>query len=153
MVSKNYRGGALPKNFKMIIALFLAVILLAVIYVTYRKYTVEKFEADKKVKIVLVHASWCPHCTDYIESGVFKRAGKEISNMSQFAGKVEFTDVEYEANKAQVEKYGVNGFPSIIAVNEKGEKILDFTSFRNDPKPDRSSIEDLTDFVEAALKA
>jgi len=50
-----------------------------------------------------------------------------------------------------VEKYGVSGFPSIIAVNEKDEKILDFNSFRESPKPNRMNVDDIEAFAKAAL--
>jgi len=150
----NARGGALFANQKMILAVLLVIAIFLIVFVSYRKFAVEKFEsAEKKVNIVLVHASWCPHCTDYIQSGTFKVAGDKISAMPEFAGKVQFSDVEYEANKDRVDKYQVTGFPSIIATNSKDEKIMDFSTFRKDPKPDRYAIEDITDFVEAALKA
>jgi thiol-disulfide isomerase/thioredoxin len=142
----------IPKNYRLPLAILLVVVLIGVAYLVYRTYKVEKFEETaKKVKIVLVHASWCPHCTDYLDSGVWGRSGDKIMANPEFAGRVQFSDIEYEANKAAVEKYGVSGFPSIIAVNEKDEKILDFNSFRESPKPNRMNVDDIEAFAKAAL--
>jgi len=142
---------AKPVNYSYILALFLVVVLLAITYLVYRTYKVEKFEAGAKVTVVLVHASWCPHCTDYIESGIFKKAADAIRANPELAGKVDFREVEYEQNKDKVDKYDVKGFPTIIAVNSRDEKILEFNSFRDSPKPNRNSIADLEEFAKKAL--
>ncbi len=140
-------------NYKMILGVLLVVAILFLVYLSFRNYKVEKFFADScKVKVVLVHASWCSHCVKYIEKGTFKQAREVILAKEEFADKVCFEDLEYDANKEKVDKLGVTGFPSIIAVNASGEKVLDFNSFREGPKPDRDNMQDIEDFTRAALK-
>lgn len=145
-----------PTNYRMLIGVLLAITLLFLVFLAFKNYKVEKFIQDsKKVTIILVHASWCPHCTDYIESGVYSKTAASLSKKPEYIGKVEFIDLEYEKNKKRVEALGVTGFPSIVAVTKDSDgkevKILDFSTFRSDPKPDRENPQDLEAFVKAAL--
>lgn len=136
-------------NYRMLIALFLMFIIFFMVYLSFRSYKVEKFEETKIIKIVLVHASWCPHCTDYLKTGVFQQAGAAIASAPEFANKVQFEDIEFEAHKKRVEGLGVSGFPSIIATvteNGKERKILDF-------RANRESVQDITEFARSALAA
>jgi thiol-disulfide isomerase/thioredoxin len=40
---------------------------------------------------------------------------------------VSFVKLDYDMNKDDANRHGINAFPSIIAVNAKGDKIADFT--------------------------
>jgi glucan phosphoethanolaminetransferase (alkaline phosphatase superfamily) len=134
-------------DYRLLIALLLISIIFFMVYLSFRTYKVEKFEENNKIKIVLVHASWCSHCTDYLKTGVFQQAGAAITSAPEFANTIQFEDVEFEAHKKRVEGLGVSGFPSIIATkteNGKERKILDF-------RANRESIQDITEFARSAL--
>jgi thiol-disulfide isomerase/thioredoxin len=134
---------------KIILVLFIATLLFYAIYVSYLYYTqhvgnVEKFE-ENNVKIALFFATWCGHCREFKESGKFQTAYQKINADDRFKGKVVFVEYDADLNKDLVNKYGIQGFPSILSIDKDGNKIADFTG-------DRYSIDDLVNFTSQTLK-
>jgi len=96
-------------------------------------------EFEKRIKsgpltIILVYADWCPHCHTMMPH--FDAAAKS-ANRSIQAVKVNETmmpainsTVTSNINKA-AKRIDVNSFPSIIVVNNKGEKVTDIEPVRN----------------------
>jgi len=134
------------QNYRLLIALLLVGVIFFLTYISFRNYKIEKYSEDNKVNIILMHANWCGHCVKYLEEGTFAQVSSEMKGNSM----VEFKELEYDANKDKAEKYGIAGFPSIVAVNSKDEKILDFSTFKNG-SANRSNPEDIKEFVAAAL--
>jgi thioredoxin-like negative regulator of GroEL len=94
----------------------------------YKKQSKEKFTESKqksKPKVVLVHASWCQHCVDYISSKKFDDANAKIGSQ------VTFEKLDYDENKALAKQYGVSSFPSIVGVSTNGS-VKQFEGNRED---------------------
>lgn len=100
-------------------------------YATYASF--EKFENAVKPKVILFYATWCGHCEQYLQSGVFEKLSEhpEVKD-------VVFEKLDADKNESLREKYDITGFPTIIGVNSKGEKVT-FEGNRN-------SIQDLVTF-------
>ena len=135
-------------NYRLMIALLLVVVILFLTYVSFRNYKVEKYSEENKVTIILIHATWCGHCVKYLKDGTFDKLSDELSDMTI----CKFEKIDYDTNKSLAEKYDVKGFPSIIAVNASGDKLLDFSTFKNG-KANRNDLQDLKEFVDAAVAA
>jgi thiol-disulfide isomerase/thioredoxin len=108
----------------------------------------EFVQDDKKVKIVLVYANWCPYCEEYLsdkasgsDKNVFDTAGDKAKG-------VVFEKLDAAENKTNQEtanSYGVQGYPTIVAVKfdatkNKHVKIATFDGNRN-------SVEELVAFA------
>lgn len=85
-----------------------------------------------KGKIILFYADWCGHCQQ------FKPLWEKIKR--KMGGKVQFKEVDDE-NVFEINKYGVQGYPTIIA--EKGGKMFKFNNNRTE--------DILIDFIEQKL--
>ena len=85
-----------------------------------------------KGKIILFYADWCGHCQQ------FKPVWEKIKR--KMGGKVQFKEVDDE-NVFEINKYGVQGYPTIIA--EKGGKMFKFNNNRTE--------DILIDFIEEKL--
>lgn len=97
----------------------------------------ENFE-EGKLKICLYKASWCGHCTRYQESGVFDDAYLEVKAKYD---DVVFATIDFDENKDSAEKYNVNSFPTIIAIDKNGNLVDKFDG-------DRYNKDDLMKFVD-----
>lgn len=106
----------------------LAFSLVLVLYVAYTRMTKEKFSQDT-VRVCLFHATWCPHCTKYLDSGTFDNA---YSKAREANGNVVFEKIDYDQNKNLANKYDVNSFPTIVAIDAQGNQIEKFQGNRND---------------------
>ena len=120
---------------KLIYALIISIIIL---------FVVKKAFFNHNVEICLFHATWCGHCRDYLAAGTFDSTWNSIKANPDFKGVV-FTKYNADNHKALVEKYKIQAFPTIIAVNSSGNKISEFLGDRNKP-------EDLLAFAKEALK-
>lgn len=98
----------------------------------------EGFSAEPKLKICLYKASWCSHCTDYLKSNVFENTYMDVKGKHS---DVVFATIDFDENKALAEKYNIDSFPSIIAVDANGKLLDTFDG-------DRYKKEDLVRFVE-----
>ena len=101
--------------------LFLLVILLIIYYVytTYFKEGFESLDLDEETKsgkqLVLFYADWCGHC---------KKAAPEFSKLLS-ASPITLKDgtkatvkiLDGDKDKAEVAKYNVKGFPSVLVID------------------------------------
>ena len=99
----------------------------------------EHFASDPVLKICLYKATWCGHCKKYEESKVFENTYDSIKDKPEYKDVV-FVTVDFDENKALAEKYNVNSFPSIIAIDGKGNFLSRFEG-------DRYKSEELIEFV------
>ncbi len=134
-----------PDQYRILVALLLVAAILFLSFLAFRNYKVETYSEGSKsspsVAVVLIHADWCGHCVKYLNSGVFDNVAEA------YDGKVVFDKWEHSKCKDKLGKYGVSGFPTIIAINaDTGDKLMDFHG-------DRSNQEDLKKFAEQALVA
>jgi thiol-disulfide isomerase/thioredoxin len=98
-----------------------------VIYVAYTRMTKEQF-SEGNVRICLFHATWCPHCTKYLDAGTFDNA---YSKTREANGNIVFEKIDYDQNKNMANKYDVNSFPTIVAIDAQGNKIEKFQGNRH----------------------
>lgn len=148
-VSKKFRSLLTYKNI-LIVLILTAIFIVAAIY-AYRNYVkkavnieskiyeTEKGESAvsstgaKSVDLYFFYTDWCPHC---------KKAKPEWEQLKRnYSGgktvngyKINFIEVDCEANTALAEKFNVEQFPTIKLV--KGNKIIEF-----DAKPDVKTLE------------
>lgn len=79
----------------------------------------EDFTQDKGIKIVLVYANWCPYCEDYLADKATGSDKNVFDTAAEKAKGVVFEKLDAAAskeNQAIANSYGVQGFPTIIAV-------------------------------------
>lgn len=118
--------------------LFIIVVVLYAIYMTYsdisgyvkQQNKTEKYSDNVKVKIVLFYAPWCGFCVSLKKSGVVMKTFKDMNNP-------QVVYEEYDADKdvdKLVNKYNINGFPTILAISPDGTKLGEFKGDRNDPE-------------------
>lgn len=103
------------------------------------KSKVEKFGDEPKLKICLYKATWCGFCTKYLQSHVFEDTYDSVKGKYN---DVVFVTYDFDENKKLAEKYNVNAFPTIIAVDKNGKLLDTFDG-------DRSNKDELMRFVEA----
>jgi thiol-disulfide isomerase/thioredoxin len=95
-----------------------------------------------KLKVLLVHAEWCGHCKRYRKNNTFMNFYDQLKNKYP---SVVFEEIDSDKHPTLVAKYGIKGYPTIIAVKSNGELLSDFIG-------DRNELKDLEDFVVANLK-
>lgn len=149
------------KTIKTILFVFVLLILAYAVYMAYadisknfpKSKTVttsisERFEDNKdntasKLKICLYTAEWCHFCKSYKQSNIFNDTYSSIKKNDMYNGVV-FATLDFDQNKAMAEKYNVNSFPTIIAVDSKGNLLDTFSG-------DRSDKDELVGFVDKNL--
>jgi thiol-disulfide isomerase/thioredoxin len=99
--------------------------------------TPEEFEQkiQNKKSLVLFYANWCPHCKDYMPiwnevSNDYNKSDKSVQIIKVDCG----GDSEFDANLTK--KYSIDGFPTIVFVDENG------AGTKYDKGQDKSSIFD-----------
>lgn len=137
------------KIIKTILFVFVLVVVAAAVFMAYKDIRSsmpkvdgglsENFE-EGKLKICLYKATWCGHCTKYLQSGVFDSTYESIKGKPEYADVV-FATIDFDENKDSAEKYNVNSFPSIIAIDKQGNLISRFEG-------DRYKSEELIKFVD-----
>ena len=89
---------------------------------------------SKKLTIILVYATWCPHCHTIMPH--FDAASKNPNNTVSSV-KINETMVNNVNNfiksnvNSSAKPINVEGYPSIIIVNNKGDKITDIEPVKN----------------------
>src|SRR5436190_3565139 len=86
-------------------------------------------EANKPILALFTGSDWCPGC---------KRLHKEVLITPEFSDyaaknvvllevdfpmKKEQSDAQKKANEKLQDKYGVDGYPTMVVINEKGKKV------------------------------
>lgn len=120
----------------------LFIIIISIIgFVVYNFYSKKPPTGDKTAEILFFYTDWCPHCTSAKpEWNAFKNETKSVNGYKIIYNEINCTK-ETPTSEAMMEKYKVEGFPTIkILANGK---IYDF-----DTKP---SKQNLTQFVNNTL--
>lgn len=126
---------------KFSIAIILAAILLVAAGGAYYFFKIRKtkegFEGGGggSVKLIFFHATWCPHCVDYMKSSTWKdELPAELKKLG-----VTIKDYEYEENKKLVDKYNISSFPTLVVEEADGQT--------HRFEGDRSNAQEVVDFV------
>lgn len=135
------------KRMSMILTAVLVIVLSAIVVYMFSGKVVDRFEeaAAPRATLKLFHATWCPHCVNYLKPKdgsepvwtVRLPAALKKANMTD----VKLESIDYDKNKELANKYHVNGFPSIVGENAKGE-VKKFEG-------NRDSVEELIQFAKA----
>jgi thiol-disulfide isomerase/thioredoxin len=70
--------------------------------------------------LTLFKADWCGHCKS------FKKTWNELKNNND---KINFVTYDSETNKSEIQKYGIQGFPTLILL--VGDKSIEYVGPRN----------------------
>ncbi len=108
----------------------------------------EEFAQDKKVKIVLVYANWCPYCEEYLAD---KAKGSNKNVFDTAADKVKgvvfekLDAAESKGNQETANSYGVQGYPTIVAArfDSTKNKYVKLATFEGN----RNSVDELVSFA------
>jgi thiol:disulfide interchange protein DsbD len=92
--------------------------------VTWEPYTPSGFSqalASGRPTVALFSASWCPHCRD-LKSGALTdaRVMEAMLPLNRISFDMSSSTPESEANSA---RFGVNGYPTILFFDAKGQEI------------------------------
>ena len=79
--------------------------------------TPEHFD-NTKSQVVLFKAEWCSHCKR------FKPEWDQLNDNQTLKNKVKFVTLDSEKDKEQIEKYNIQGFPTILI--NKNNKITSY---------------------------
>lgn len=138
---------------KSILAIFVVFGLLVALYFAYNNIVKERFTEKISVRVCLFYAEWCPYCVKYMKTGIFDKVSQEMKNDTKNQD-VTFEKIDYEQNKNLAQKYDVNGFPTIVSLDAKGNKLREFQGDRNDPAELKAfAIESVAQIKEAEEKA
>lgn len=131
------------KLFKVVLLLLLILVLsLIVLYLFKNKIIIDKFENNKNIKIVLVHATWCGHCKKYRQTKIFdEKLPNKLKNNDKYANVI-IQELDYDEHKDFAEKYNINSFPTILII--KDDKDYKF-------KGNRDNIDELILFIDGML--
>jgi|UniRef100_A0A6C0BGP7 thiol-disulfide isomerase/thioredoxin len=111
------------------IGLVIFVIAIALTLVVKKYAKKENFTNDGSVKVCLFYATWCGHCERYLASKVFD---KTYTSVKGHTNNIVFEKIDYDQNQNLAEKYDINSFPTIIAIDGSGKKIDKFNGDRYD---------------------
>jgi len=117
----------------LILALLAVLVVLVVMYVRQNRETfTEEEESDgKRTVINFFYVDWCPHCTkakpevEDLEKEIEENGGK-LDGVEVEVNKI--NPEESEENKAKATKCQVNAYPTVVAVDEEGNKVAEMDS-------------------------
>ena len=111
------KGMKLKMNNDMLenLAIFVLLVIIVGLLVTYymrgESQTNESFQSDK-IRLVLYHAPWCPHCVKFMPAWNALGDNKKINGKN-----VELEAIDCEATPEEAERANVSGFPTIKLYN------------------------------------
>ena len=82
---------------------------------------------EEKKSLVLFKAEWCGHCKS------FKSTWDELKDKME--SKINFISYDSELNKKEIDKYKIEGFPTLILLS--GDKAIEYVGAR-----DKKTIEE-----------
>jgi len=85
---------------------------------------IENFENDNSKKLVYFYMNGCGHCEK------FSPIWDKFSNSN--ASSITTHKLERAQAKDKLEKYNINGFPTILLLNENNEKLKDYNGDRSE---------------------
>ena len=114
------------------LALLAVLVDLVVMYVRQnRENFTEEDGEDKRTVINFFYVDWCPHCTkakpevEDLEKELADNGGK-LNGVEVELNKI--NPEESEENKAKATKCQVNAYPTVVAVDEEGNKVAEMDS-------------------------
>lgn len=145
------------KRIGLVITAFIVLALTMSVYyiVSAPAKKIDRFaEESHTVKLILIHASWCGHCTNYLneskpEDSIWITklpAALKEAKLDQSVMVVPHEETEYTTHESLAERYGVNSFPTIIGENIKTGKVEKFPATKN-----RDNVDDLVAFAKGLL--
>lgn len=143
------------KRVGLVITAFLVLALTISVYYIVSAPTkkIDRFTQESyKVKLILIHANWCGHCTRYLNTdspsnsiwitklpNALKEKKLEASVMV-----VPHEETEFTSHEDLAERYGVNSFPTIIGENVVTGKVERFNG-------NRDNVDELIAFAQSLL--
>jgi len=116
----------MSKDWLFYIMVFLGVVIFSVLmYVLFSGKCFESFTDGDGPVLHYFYMEKCPHCNDF--NPVWEEVSKKMKE-TQMKVSMKKVNLQDEANKELVNKYGVSGAPTIIFVN--GEKSTEFNDER-----------------------
>ena len=141
---KQQLGGGLASYKKVIFIILLAAVFIVTAVYVYKKYISNKNSSQpkkqtcatgesKSADLYLFYTEWCPHCKK--TKPEWEQLKKNYSGNNNINGyKLNFIEVDCDANPEIADKFKVEGYPTIKLV--KGNQIVEF-----DAKPDVKTLE------------
>lgn len=141
---KQQLGGGLASYKKVIFIILLAAVFIVTAVYVYKKYISDKNSSQpkkqtcatgesKSADLYLFYTEWCPHCKK--TKPEWEQLKKNYSGNNNVNGyKLNFIEVDCDANPEIADKFKVEGYPTIKLV--KGNQIVEF-----DAKPDVKTLE------------
>ena len=141
---KQQLGGGLASYKKVILIILLAAVFIVTAVYVYKKYISNKNSSQpkkqtcatgesKSADLYLFYTEWCPHCKK--TKPEWEQLKKNYSGNNNINGyKLNFIEVDCDANPEIADKFKVEGYPTIKLV--KGNQIVEF-----DAKPDVKTLE------------
>jgi thiol-disulfide isomerase/thioredoxin len=139
----NKIGGGLVNYKTFILVLFLAAVFIVTAIYVYKTYIKNKSRTqpqtstisseNKTADLYLFYTDWCPHCKK--TKPEWQQLKNNYSQNSVINGyKLNFIEVDCDANPELADKFKVEGYPTIKLV--KGNQIIEF-----DAKPDVKTLD------------
>ena len=137
-------GGGLASYKKVIFIILLAAVFIVTAVYVYKKHSSDKNSSQpkkqtcasgesKSADLYLFYTEWCPHCKK--TKPEWEQLKKNYSGNNNVNGyKLNFIEVDCDANPEIADKFKVEGYPTIKLV--KGNQIVEF-----DAKPDVKTLE------------
>jgi thioredoxin 1 len=96
---------------KILFVLFVIFIIFLIISIVFKKDITPKEEQfHNKDKLVLCHATWCPHCTSFVPKW------QQFKKSNRFP--IQVVDLESDRDKEEIKEYKVQGYPTVILVKD-----------------------------------
>lgn len=141
---KQQLGGGLASYKKVIFIILLAAVFIVTAVYVYKKYVSNKNSSQpkkqtcasgesKSADLYLFYTEWCPHCKK--TKPEWEQLKKNYSGNNNINGyKLNFIEVDCDANPEIADKFKIEGYPTIKLV--KGNQIVEF-----DAKADVKTLE------------
>jgi thioredoxin-like negative regulator of GroEL len=122
----------ITKQINYILIGFIAAVLFYALFITFKDIRKnmpprESFQ-EPKLRICLFKAVWCHHCTKFIKSQTYNDLFVNGANLYK---DVAFVTIDSDEKPDMVQKYNINSFPTIIAINQDGKLLSTFTGNRD----------------------
>ena len=103
---------------------FVVILILILVYLYSRG---ENFIVKNKRNLVLYHAPWCPHCTEFMPE--WEKLKTLLNNIPPVARMVNVTEVNCDKYEDYCAKKGISSYPTITY--EFRDKVVKFEGDRN----------------------
>ena len=132
-LNKALKSLNLNKERLLVLALLAVLLVLVVMYVRQNRenFTSEEEDNGKRAVINFFYVDWCPHCTkakpevEELEKELAENGGK-LNGVEVEINKI--NPEESEENKEKATKCNVNAYPTVVAVDEEGNKVAEMDS-------------------------